>query len=90
MCSLLFVSAMGLGQLVIAQPILLNALNWGGAILAQAVMFGALFFAAAVPADLVWLVLGALVHRLLRDERSARIFNIIMAMSIARELVVRL
>jgi threonine/homoserine/homoserine lactone efflux protein len=49
----------------------------------QAVAFGALFFVAAFPSGLVWLVLGSLVNRLLRDERSARIFNIIMGLLLA-------
>jgi threonine/homoserine/homoserine lactone efflux protein len=148
MGSLLFVSALGLGQLVVAQPILLKALNWGGAAfllwlawkianagrvseiadakpvgflaaagfqwinpkgwmvavsaagtylqavtdngLAQAVAFGALFFAAALPAGLLWLALGALVHRLLRDDRHARMFNYIMAITLAASVVVML
>ena len=141
MGTLLFCSALGLGQLVIAQPMLLKVLNWGGAAfllwlawkianagrvsdlrvpkpvgfigaaafqwinpkgwlvavgaagtylqatsdnaLSQALAFGALFFAGALPSGLVWLALGASVHALLRDERSARTFNIVMAVALA-------
>lgn len=138
---LLFASALGLGQLIIAQPVLLRALNWGGAAfllwlswkiatagganataddtpvgflgaaafqwinpkgwlvavsaagtylqaatdnaLLQAAGFGILFFAAALPSGLVWLVLGASVHALLRDDRHAHIFNIVMGLVLA-------
>jgi threonine/homoserine/homoserine lactone efflux protein len=138
---LLFASALGLGQLIVAQPMLLKALNWGGAafllwlswkiatagraqettdaepvgflgaaafqwinpkgwlvavsaagtylqtgsetVLIQAAIFGALFFAAALPSGLVWLVLGASIRTLLRDELHARIFNIVMAITLA-------
>ena len=51
--------------------------------LIQAAIFGALFFAAALPSGLVWLVLGASIRTLLRDERHARIFNIVMAITLA-------
>ncbi len=145
MASLLFCSALGLGQLVISQPMLLRALNrlrrglpvmarlenrdfgnfigderrdagrllgrggipvgqseglagrgqrgWhlsagnGGNALAQAVAFGGLFFVAALPAGLVWLVLGAVVQRFLRDERSARIFNVTMGAALAASVM---
>jgi threonine/homoserine/homoserine lactone efflux protein len=49
----------------------------------QAAVFGTLFFVAAFPSGLLWLVLGSLVHRLLRDDRSARIFNIVMGLLLA-------
>jgi threonine/homoserine/homoserine lactone efflux protein len=52
-------------------------------VLLQAAIFGALFFAAALPSGLVWLVLGASIRTLLRDERHARIFNIVMAITLA-------
>jgi threonine/homoserine/homoserine lactone efflux protein len=142
---LLFASALGLGQLIIAQPLLLKVLNWGGAAfllwlswkiasaeradetregkpvgflgaaafqwvnpkgwlvavsaagtylqaatdntLLQAAAFGALFFAAALPSGLVWLVLGASVHALLRNDRHARIFNIVMGIALALSVV---
>jgi threonine/homoserine/homoserine lactone efflux protein len=145
MGTLLFCSALGLGQLVIGYPTILKALNWVGAAfllwlawkiatagrasengaakpvgflgaalfqwinpkgwlvavgaagtylqaatdtpLAQAMAFGALFFAAAFPSGLVWLVLGALINRLLRDDRSARIFNIVMGLALAASVV---
>jgi len=148
MASLLFCSALGLGQLVISQPMLLRALNlcgaafllwlawkiatstassatsaakpvgfWGAAAfqwvnpkgwlvavsaagtylqatagnaLAQAVAFGGLFFVAALPAGLVWLVLGAMVQRFLRDERSARIFNVTMGAALAASVLAML
>lgn len=141
MGSLLFCAALGLGQLVLAHPMLLKLMNWGGAVfllwlawkiatakpssgtvaakpvgffgaalfqwvnpkgwlvavsgagayfpttadnpVLQAVAFGTLFFVAAFPSGLVWLVLGSLVHRLLRDERSARIFNVAMGLLLA-------
>jgi len=144
MGTLLFCSALGLGQLVIARPMLLKALNWGGAayllwlawkianagrvsdmrapklvgffgaavfqwinpkgwliavsaagtylqvvsdnVLTQAMVLGALFFAAALPSGLVWLSLGATVHVLLHD-RSARMFNIAMAVALAASVV---
>jgi threonine/homoserine/homoserine lactone efflux protein len=52
-------------------------------VLLQAAIFGALFFAAALPSGLVWLVLGASIHTLLRDELHARIFNIAMGITLA-------
>jgi threonine/homoserine/homoserine lactone efflux protein len=146
MGTLLLCSALGLGQLIVAQPTLLRALNWGGAAfllwlawkianagrvadmraakpvgfigaaafqwinpkgwlvavsaaatylqavsdnpLSQAVAFGGLFFAAALPSGLVWLALGASVHALLRDDRSARMFNIIMGVALAISVVI--
>jgi threonine/homoserine/homoserine lactone efflux protein len=141
MGALLFCSALGLGHLVISQPVLLKALNWGGAAfllwlawkiatagraseagggkpvgfvgatlfqwinpkgwlvavgavgtylqtstdnqLAQALAFGAIFFGAAFSSGLAWLLLGAMINRLLRDDRSARIFNIVMGLALA-------
>ena len=49
----------------------------------QALAFGTLFFVAAFPSGLVWLALGSLVHRLLRNERAARIFNVVMGLLLA-------
>ncbi len=141
MGTLLFCSALGLGQLVIGHPMVLKALNWCGAAfllwlawkiatagrasetaaskpvgfvgaalfqwvnpkgwlvavgaagtylqaaadnpLAQALAFGVLFFVAAFPSGLTWLLLGALLQRLLRDDRSRRIFNIVMGLALA-------
>jgi len=138
---LLFASALGLGQLIRAQPLLLKVMNYGGAVLllwlawriatagrasdlkpvkpvgfieaaafqwinpkawlvaisaagtylqaspgnvwTQALMFGAVFFAAALPSNLVWLALGAGLHRWLRNGRSARIFNVTMGIALA-------
>jgi threonine/homoserine/homoserine lactone efflux protein len=145
MGTLLFCSALGLGQLVIGHPTILKALNWCGAAfllwlawkiasagpasetggakpvgligatlfqwinpkgwlvavgaagtylqaatdnpLAQATAFGALFFAAAFPSGLTWLLLGAAIRRWLRDDRSARIFNIVMGIALAASVV---
>jgi threonine/homoserine/homoserine lactone efflux protein len=42
-----------------------------------------LFFAAALPSGLVWLALGASVHAFLRNDRHARIFNIVMGLVLA-------
>ena len=55
-------------------------------VLTQAMVLGALFFAAALPSGLVWLSLGATVHVLLHD-RSARMFNIAMAVALAASVV---
>jgi threonine/homoserine/homoserine lactone efflux protein len=49
----------------------------------QALAFALLFVSAAMPSGLVWLAFGAAMHRLLRSERAARIFNIIMGLSLA-------
>jgi threonine/homoserine/homoserine lactone efflux protein len=53
----------------------------------QAVMLGALFFAAAFPACVAWLALGAFLNRLLRDERTARLFNLAMGLALAASVV---
>jgi threonine/homoserine/homoserine lactone efflux protein len=58
-----------------------------GNALLQAAAFGALFFAAALPSGIVWLVLGASIRTLLRDERHARIFNIVMGLALALSVV---
>jgi threonine/homoserine/homoserine lactone efflux protein len=49
----------------------------------QAAAFAALFMAVALPSGLLWLAFGASVHRLLRGERAARIFNVAMAAALA-------
>ena len=54
-----------------------------GSQLLQAMVFAGLFFCVALPSGFVWLVLGASMHGLLRDERSARIFNTVMALALA-------
>ena len=51
--------------------------------LLQAIIFAVLFFSVALPSGFVWLVLGASMQGLLRDERSARIFNTVMALALA-------
>lgn len=147
MASLLFASALGLGQIVTAHPLLLKALNVAGAAfllwlawkianagaaggagglpagfveaaafqwmnpkgwlvavsaagaylkagaaspLAEAVEFGALFFLAAFPSGLVWLGMGALLGRILGDDRRARIFNIAMGLALAASVALML
>lgn len=142
---LLSASALGLGQLILAEPGVLKALNWGGAALLlwlawkiassdpasdpqaqgavgfleaagfqwinpkgwlvavsaagtylqaktataweQAVAFGLIFFVAALACGLLWLGLGAALHRLLLNERVARIFNIAMGLALALSVV---
>ena len=54
-----------------------------GSQLLQAFVLALLFFAVAFPSGLVWLVLGASMQGLLRDERYARMFNIVMAIALA-------
>jgi threonine/homoserine/homoserine lactone efflux protein len=53
-----------------------------------ALLFAAVFFVAAFPSGVVWLVLGAMISRLLRDERSARIFNIVTGLLLALSVVI--
>jgi threonine/homoserine/homoserine lactone efflux protein len=55
--------------------------------LLQALVFAGLFFRVALPSRFVWLVLGASMQGLLRDERSARIFNSVMALALAASVV---
>jgi len=142
---LLFASALGLGQIVLARPQLLHVMKWVGAAfllwlawkiatsgrasdaasapavgfveaasfqwinpkgwlvavsaaaaylqigseppLWQALSFGLVFFCAALPSGLVWLALGAALHRLLKNERAARVFNIAMALALATSVL---
>jgi threonine/homoserine/homoserine lactone efflux protein len=59
-------------------------LNAGeGAVLPQAALFVLLFLAAAAPSTLAWLAFGAGMQRLLTSPMSARIFNLVMATSLA-------
>ena len=55
--------------------------------LLQALVFAALFFTVALPSGFLWLVLGASMQSWLRDERSARIFNGVMALALATSVV---
>lgn len=55
--------------------------------LPQALAFTGLFLAAAAPSGLAWLAFGAAMHRLLRSERAARIFNLAMGASLAASVV---
>jgi threonine/homoserine/homoserine lactone efflux protein len=50
-------------------------------------VFAGLFFSVALPSGFVWLVLGASMQGLLRNERSARIFNIAMALALAASVL---
>ena len=141
---LLFSAALGLGQVILALPALLNIMNIAGAAFllwlawkiatagpvsetepakpvglvgaalfqwanpkgwlvavsaagtylqasqnqfAQALWFGGLFFVAAFPSGLLWLGLGALMQKALRDERKARAFNIAMGLALAASVV---
>lgn len=142
---LLFCAALGLGQIVLAQPALLTVMKLAGAAfllwlawkigttgrareeqpadpvgfmgaalfqwanpkgwlvavsaagtylraggvdqLSQAITFGVLFFLAAFPSGVAWLVLGSLMQKALRDERKARIFNIVMGAALAASVV---
>jgi hypothetical protein len=51
--------------------------------MAQAAWLGAPFFAAAFPSGLVWLLLGALLHRWLGIARIGRRCNGIMGAALA-------
>ena len=55
--------------------------------LLPAFLLATLFFTVAFPSGLVWLVLGASMQGLLRDERSARIFNSVMALALAASVM---
>lgn len=58
-----------------------------GSQLLQALVFAGLFFSVALPSGFVWLVLGASMQGLLRDERSAKVFNTVMALALAASVV---
>jgi threonine/homoserine/homoserine lactone efflux protein len=53
----------------------------------QALVLALLFFSVAFPSGLVWLVLGASMQGLLRNEQHARVFNITMALALAASVV---
>jgi threonine/homoserine/homoserine lactone efflux protein len=54
-----------------------------GSAVVQSAFLGGLFFLAALPGCLVWLAFGASVHRILRDGRRLRMFNVTMASLLA-------
>jgi threonine/homoserine/homoserine lactone efflux protein len=56
----------------------------------QAALLGVLFMLAALPSCLPWLAFGAVLQRVLRSERSMRIFNISMGILLAASAVVLL
>ena len=53
----------------------------------QALVLALLFFTVAFPSGLVWLVLGASMQGLLRNEQHAQAFNIAMALALAASVV---
>lgn len=52
-----------------------------------ALWMGALFAVAALPAGLFWLGMGALITHFLSGQRSAKIFNIVMASALAGSVI---
>ena len=54
--------------------------------LVPALTAAAVFVAAALPSGLVWLALGASLHRLLRSGRAVRIFNLALAASLVASI----
>ena len=50
-----------------------------GSAAAQAAVLALLFVAASLPSCSLWLVSGRAVQRVLRTERAARVFNLVMA-----------
>jgi threonine/homoserine/homoserine lactone efflux protein len=62
----------------------------GGPVYSQAILLGVLFMLAALPSCLPWLAFGAVLQRLLRSERSMRVFNIGMGVLLAASAVVLL
>lgn len=76
------------GWLVAVSAASVYGISASGNPVLAALLFAAVFFAAALPSGVVWLVLGAMVSRVLRDERSARIFNIVMGLLLAVSVVI--
>jgi threonine/homoserine/homoserine lactone efflux protein len=60
----------------------------GSQLLQAAAAFAGLFFITALPSGFVWLVLGASLQGLLRDVRTARLFNTVMALALAVSVLV--
>ena len=96
MATLLFTAALGLGQLILGHREILRVMNLFGAAfllwlagkIANAGRAGeAGATQPALPSGFVWLVLGASMQRLLRDERSVRIFNTVTALALAASVV---
>jgi threonine/homoserine/homoserine lactone efflux protein len=61
----------------------------GGA-LGQSAALALTFVAAALPSCFPWLAFGAVLQRMLRTERSARIFNVAMGLLLAASVAVYL
>lgn len=53
---------------------------------ATALAAAAVFVAAALPSGLIWLALGASIHRLLQSPRAVRIFNVALGLSLAASI----
>lgn len=53
---------------------------------ATAFAAAAVFVAAALPSGLIWLALGASIHRLLQSPRAVRIFNVALGLSLAASI----
>jgi threonine/homoserine/homoserine lactone efflux protein len=51
--------------------------------LAHATTIGVLFFSAALPCGLLWLAVGAALRAALKNERTARAFNLLMGLALA-------
>lgn len=58
----------------------------GGAFV-QSLYFGILFVFAALPSCFVWLAFGASLQRLLVTKRAVRVFNIVMAATLAGSIL---
>jgi threonine/homoserine/homoserine lactone efflux protein len=59
----------------------------GESALSQALMLGGVFIAVSLPSCFPWLAFGAVLHRLLRSERSVRIFNVAMGGLLAASVI---
>ena len=55
----------------------------GGTAAVQSAFFALVFMSAPFPSNLIWLAFGAAAHRLLRDDRRRRAFNIVMGVALA-------
>jgi threonine/homoserine/homoserine lactone efflux protein len=58
-----------------------------GSALAQSVAFALTFVAASLPSCLPWLAFGAVMQRMLRSERSLRVFNVVMGALLAASVI---
>jgi len=58
-----------------------------GSVFEQSLFFSVLFVLAALPSCFVWLAFGATIQRLMRTERSLRLFNIAMGALLAGSIL---